>query len=172
MHTYTHTHTYTHMHTHTYIYIYVCICIHLAGRYTRSVFKWNVASNTEQVLAATPHMHQLCGHLPSITNTQDTAGEARTNSSVIYSYGHSHMSKQKQDDQLEHTYSSYVRIRDVALKTWQKRWMIGRSGERGSGISVLAARHDDDNDFSFIGCHTKDSIYIYIYIYIYILTWL
>ena len=28
--------------------------------------------------------------------------------------------------------------------------MIGRSGERGSGISVLAARHDDDDDFSFI----------------------
>ena len=23
--------------------------------------------------------------------------------------------------------------------------MIGRSGERGSGISVLAARHDDDD---------------------------
>ena len=39
----------------------------------------------------------------------------------------------------------YVRIRDVALKTSQKRWMIGRSGERGSGISVLAARHDDDD---------------------------
>ena len=32
--------------------------------------------------------------------------------------------------------------------------MIGRSGERGSGISVLAARHNDDDD-----------IYIYIYIY-------
>ena len=28
----------------------------------------------------------------------------------------------------------------------QKRWMIGRSGERGSGISVLAARHHDDDD--------------------------
>ena len=26
--------------------------------------------------------------------------------------------------------------------------MIGRSGERGSGISVPAARHDDDNDAS------------------------
>ena len=25
--------------------------------------------------------------------------------------------------------------------------MIGRSGERGSGISVLAARYDDDDDF-------------------------
>ena len=56
------------------------------------------------------------------------------------------MAKQKQDDQLEHTYSSYVRIRDVTLKTGQKRWMIGRSGERESGISVLAARHDDHDD--------------------------
>ena len=75
---------------------------------------------------------------------QDTAGEARTSSSVMYSYGPPHMAKQKQDDQLEHTYSSYVRIRDVALKTSQKGWMIGRSGEWGSGISLLAARHDDD----------------------------
>ena len=49
----------------------------------------------------------------------------------------------------------HVRIQDVALKTCQKRWMIGRSGERGSGISALATQHDDD-------------IYIYIYIYIYI----
>ena len=34
---------------------------------------------------------------------QDTAGEARMNSSVMYSYGPPHMAKQKQDDQLEHT---------------------------------------------------------------------
>ena len=79
-------------------------------------------------------------------DTQDTAGEARTSSSVMYSYGRPHMAKQKQDDQLQHKYSSYVRIRDIALKTCQKRWMIGRSGERGSGISVLAARHDDDDE--------------------------
>ena len=32
------------------------------------------------------------------------------------------MAGQKQDDQLEHTFSSYVRIRDVALKTCQRRW--------------------------------------------------
>ena len=56
------------------------------------------------------------------------------------------MAGQKQDDQLEHTSSSYVRIRDVALKTCQRRWTTGRSGERGSGISVLVARHDDDDD--------------------------
>ena len=73
----------------------------------------------------------------------------------MYSYGPPCMAKQKQDDQLEHTYNSYVRIRDVALKTYQRRW----SGERGSGISVLEARHDDDDD---------NDIYIYIYIYIYI----
>ena len=77
---------------------------------------------------------------------QDTAGEARTSSSVMYSYGPPHMAKQKHDDQLEHTYSSYVRIRDVTLKTCQKWWMIGRSGERRSGISVLAVWHDDDDD--------------------------
>ena len=35
---------------------------------------------------------------------QDIAGEAGTNSSVMYSYGPRHMAKQKQDDQLEHTY--------------------------------------------------------------------
>ena len=30
--------------------------------------------------------------------------------------------------------------------------MIGRSGERGSGISVLVARHDDDDDDICKGC--------------------
>ena len=65
---------------------------------------------------------------------------------LMYSYGPPHMDEQKQDDQLEHTYSSYVRIRDVALKTCQRQWTIGKSGERGSRISVLAVRHDDDDD--------------------------
>ena len=64
----------------------------------------------------------------------------------MYSYGPPHMAGQKQDDQLEHTFSSYVRIRDVALKTSQRRRTMGISGERGSGISLLAARHDDDDD--------------------------
>ena len=64
----------------------------------------------------------------------------------MYSYGPPHMAEQKQDDQLEHTYNNYLRIRDVALKTCRRRWTIGRSGERGLGISVLAARNDDDDD--------------------------
>ena len=57
-----------------------------------------------------PTRHQLFGHLPPTTKTildepdmQNTAGEARTNSSVMYCYGPPHMAKQKQDVQLEYT---------------------------------------------------------------------
>ena len=70
-----------------------------------------------------------------------------------------HMAEQKQDGQLEHTYSSSVRIRDVALKTCQRRETIGRCGERGSGISVLAARHDDNDIYIYICvCVYKPSV--------------
>ena len=56
------------------------------------------------------------------------------------------MAEQKQGDPLEHTYSSYVKVRDVVQKTCRRRLTIGKSGKRGSGISVRAARHDDDDD--------------------------
>ena len=67
----------------------------------------------------------------------------------MYSYGPPHMAVQKQDDQHEHTFSNYVRIRDVVQKTCLRRWTIGKSGERGSGISVLPARHDDDDYYYY-----------------------
>ena len=110
-----------------------------------------------------PTRHQQYGHLPPITKTIQVrrtrhAGHCwRTKDELISDVllWTPHTAKHKQDDQLEHTYSSDVRMRDVALKTYQRWWRIGRNGERGSGISVLAARNDDD-------------IYIYIYIYIYI----
>ena len=56
------------------------------------------------------------------------------------------MAKQKQDDQLELTYSSYMRTQDVTLRTCQRPMNNVRSGERGSGISMLATRHDHDDD--------------------------
>ena len=100
-----------------------------------------------------PTRHQLYGHLPPITKTIQTrrtrhAGHCWRSKDELISdvllrtpaYG------QAKAGQPARTYNSYVRIRDVALKTCQKRWMIGRSGERGSGISVLAPRHDDDDD--------------------------
>ena len=100
-----------------------------------------------------PTRHQLYGHLPPITKTIQArrtrhAGHCWRSKDEIVSdvlLWTPHMANQKQDDQLEHTYSSCVMIQDVTLKTCQRRWMIGRRGETGSGISVLAARHDDDD---------------------------
>ena len=68
------------------------------------------------------------------------------------------------DDQHERTFSSYVRIQVVVLKTCLGRWTIGRSGERGSGISVLPARYDDD-DFTLIRC-------MWGYLFYYVRKWL
>ena len=102
-----------------------------------------------------PTRRQLYGHLPPITKTIQVrrarhAGHCWRSKDELVSdvlLWTPHTAKQKQDDQPELTYSSYVRTRDVTQKTCQRRWMIGRSGERGSGISVLAARHDDDDDY-------------------------
>ena len=40
---------------------------------------------------------------------------------VMYSYGPPHMAVQKQDNQLELTYSNYVRTQGVILKTCRRR---------------------------------------------------
>ena len=53
------------------------------------------------------------------------------------------MDEQRQEVQLEPTYSTSVPTLNVALRTCQKQWTIGRGGERGSEISLLIARHDD-----------------------------
>ena len=77
---------------------------------------------------------------------QATAGEVRMNSLVMYSCGPLHTDKQSLDNQLEPIYSSSVPIWDVTWRTSQERWMIEMGGEWGLGRSVLAVRHDDDND--------------------------
>ena len=142
-----------------YIYIYILWVVCVCEQYWTSP-GGNTPQGTNYMANCLPSQKLYKLDEP---DTQDTAGEARMNSSVMYSYGPPHMAKQKQEDQLEHTYSSYVRIQDLGLKTCQKRWTIGRSGERGSGISVLAARHDDDDIYIYI------YIFVYIYIYVYIL---
>ena len=118
----------------------------LDGNYTRMMQAILKKSWRQQ-----PTKQQLYGHLPPITKTIQVrrtrhAGHCWRSKDELISdvllwtptYGRA---KRGQP-----AYISYVRIRDVALKTCQGRWMIGRSGERGSGISVLAARHDDDDD--------------------------
>ena len=109
-------------------------------------------SNIEQVRAILnkhPTKQLLYGHLPPIMKTiQIWQTRHAGHSSVMYSCGPLHMNEQRQDDQLEPTYSSSVPIQDVALKTCLKQWAIERGGERGSEISVLIAQHDDDDDDS------------------------
>ena len=90
-----------------------------------------------------PTKHQLYGHLPPITKTiQDRqtrhAGHCWRSKDELISdvllwtptYG------QAKAGRLAWTFiHTYVRIRDVALKTCWRQWTIGRSSESGSGIS-------------------------------------
>ena len=46
--------------------------------------------------------------------------------------------------------------KDIALKTSQEWWMIETGGERGSGKSVLAMQHDDDDE----RLHNKNGYYL------------
>ena len=94
---------------------------------------------------------QLYGHFPPITKTMKvrwtrhvehcwrSRGEL-INDVLLWTPSH----EQRLDNQLEPTYSSSVLIWDVALKTYQKQWMIEKGVEKGSEISVLMARLDDD----------------------------
>ena len=119
----------------------------LDGNYTRMLRAILNKSWRQQ-----PTKHQLYGHLPPITKTIQVkrtrhAGHCwRSRNELIRNvllwtptYG------QAKAGRPARTYSSSVKIRDVALKTCQRRWTIGRSGKRGSVISVLAVWHDDDN---------------------------
>ena len=105
-----------------------------------------------------PTRHQLYGHLPPITKTIKVrrarhAGHCWRSRHELISdvlqwtptYGRAKARRPA-------TYSSYMRIRDITQKTYQRRWMIGESGDRGSGISVLAARHEDDDDDAIHDC--------------------
>ena len=78
----------------------------LDGNYTRMLEQYwtspgdNTPKDTNYTVTCLPSRKLYKLDEP---DTQDTAGEARTNSSVVHSCGPPHMAKQKQDDQLEHT---------------------------------------------------------------------
>ena len=91
--------------------------------------------------------HQLYGHLPPITKTIQVR---RTRHA-----GHCWRSRNELIRDVLLWTPTYGRAKSrttmwgyriVVQKTCQSRWTIGKSGERGSGISVLPARHDDDDD--------------------------
>ena len=96
-----------------------------------------------------PTRHQLHVHLPPITKTIQVrrtrhAGHCRRSEDELISdvlQWTPHMAEQKQDDLLEQTYSSCVRIRDVALKTWpeamndREKWRERIRDIRASGTT-------------------------------------
>ena len=99
-----------------------------------------------------PIKHQLYGHLPLITKTIKIrrtrhAGHCRRSrdepiSDVLLwtpSHGRAKAGRPAR------TYKQQLSV-DVALRTCRKQWTIGKGGERGSGISVVIAWHDDDDD--------------------------
>ena len=98
--------------------------------------------------------HQLYDHLPPITKTIQVR-QQQTCRTLLEKQGRA----SKRCTPMDSTYGrakagrparTYIQQlcenSDVALKTSQRRWAIGRSGERGSRISMLTARHDDDDD--------------------------
>ena len=64
---------------------------------------------------------------------------------MVYSGGPLHADEQELGDQQEPIHNSSLLMYDVSWKTCRERWTIETNGERGSGKSVLAARHNDDN---------------------------
>ena len=122
----------------------------LDGNYTRML--WAILNKSWR---QHPTRQQLYGHLSPITKTIQVrrtrhAGHCWRSRDELISdvllwtptYG-----REKAGRPARTYIQQLCEIRDVALKTCQRGWTIGRSGERGSGISVLAAWHDD-NDIS------------------------
>ena len=113
----------------------------MAGEEARRQLHKNVANNIEQVLEATTPKHQIYGHLLPIMKTTRTLLEMKGRAHKWCTPMNPHIWPGKsRTTSSTHTYSSSVRIRDVALKTCQRRWTIGRSGKRGQGYPCW--RHD------------------------------
>ena len=183
------THTHTHTHTHqtwpmkwsavssrqrfVSILLYGCTTWTLTKRLEKKL-DGNYTRMLRAILNKSWRQHptrrQLYGHLPPITKTIQVRRARHA--------GHCWRSKDELVSDVllwTPTYSQAKAGRPARTYIQQlcedtgcnpedlrRRWMIGRSGERWSRISVLAARHDDDDIYIYI------YIYIYVYIYIYI----
>ena len=126
----------------------------LDGNYTRMLQailnkSWKQNPTSSSCTAIYRLLRKLCKL--DEPDMQNNAGEEDTNSKVIYSCGPLHLDEQRQDDQLEPIYNSSLPIRDVALKTYRKRWTIEVGGKRRLGRSVQVAWHRlRDDDYAFL----------------------
>ena len=116
-----------------------------AGEETRRKLHKNVESSIKQVLATTPHetptIRTLAPHHENYTSQTN-----QTRGTLLEKQGRAHKRCTPVDP---HIWMCKSRTTSTNLHTatmWGHRiWMIGRNSERGSGISALAARHDDDD---------------------------
>ena len=102
-----------------------------------------------------PTRYQLYGYQPPITKTTQVRRTRHAGTQLEKQGGvrkwctpmdpHIWPSKSRTTSSNVHT-AAMLGYWDVALKTCRRRWTIGRSGDRGSTISVQAARHHDDDD--------------------------
>ena len=110
-----------------------------------------------------PTKQQLYDHQPPIMKTiqirrtrhEGNCWRSKDELISMYSGRPLYMDEQTLDDQLKPIYNSSVPIQDVAWKTSRERLTIETSGERGSGRSVLAAQHDDDDDETKYACKNR-----------------
>ena len=134
-----------------------------AGEEARRQLHKNAVSNLEQVLAATPHKTPTV-RPPASYHENYSSYTNQTCRTLLEKQGRTHKWCTLMDPHIwpsksrttstNKKFSNYVRIRDVAMKTCQRRWTIGRRGERGSGISMLETRQDDDDD-EFLHCFKR-----------------
>ena len=119
-----------------------------------AITRWMLRAILNKSRRQHPTKKQLYGHLPSVTKTIKVrrtghAGQcwrSRDEIIMMHSYGPLHRDEQRQDVQLEPTYSSSVTILDVSWKTCRGQWTIGRGSQRESEIVMLIGWHDDDDD--------------------------
>ena len=112
-----------------------------------------------------PTRHQLYGHLPPITKTIQVrqtrhawhcwrSRDELIRDVLLWTPTHG---RAKAGRPARTYIQQLCEDTDVVLKTCLGQRTIGRSGERGSGISVLPARHDDDDLFFYWALHVDYS---------------
>ena len=120
----------------------------LDGNYTRML-----RAILNKFLRQHPTKQQLYGHLPPITKTIKIrrtrhAGHCWRSRDELISdvllWTSSH-GRAKAGRPVRSFIQQLYADTDVALRICRKQWKIGRCGERGSWISTLIARHDDDD---------------------------
>ena len=129
----------------------------MAGEETRLKLHKNVESSIEQVLATTPHETPTIRTLAPITKTIQVrrtrhAGHCWRSKDELISdvllwtptYG-----RAKAGGPIRTYIQQLCEDTGCNLEDLPEAMSVGRSGERGSGISVLAVRHDDDDDDIF-----------------------